>query len=94
MFVDDRTKELILLLLNEKSKSDELDNGGKSRDIDFNFDNANDESDDENEKEGNIEEIQISREDGSLETDQIVQEDVTKNEKEVKDTLQKEAKEE
>jgi len=94
MFVDKRTKELILLLLNEKSKSDELDNGGKSRDIDFNFDAANDESDDENEKEGVIDEIQISREDGLVETVQIVQEEISKNEKEEKDTLQKEAKEE
>jgi len=78
IFVDERTKKLILMLLNEKRKKSKDSNDGKSRDVNFIDDDSDDEDkeDDKYEKEGVIDEIQIVKEDGLIETIQYVQEEV------------------
>jgi len=85
-FVDERTKDIILLLLNEKKKRENVKNNSvdnKSRGINVDDLKYNDESDDDNdqsEKVGVIDEIQIVRENGDIETVQIVQEEIIENE--------------
>ncbi|ORX84106.1 Annexin [Anaeromyces robustus] len=86
IFADERTKDIILLLLNEKKKKSEDDKNNtdncKSRGINIDNLKSDDESDNddqESEKVGVIDEIQIVRENGDIETIQIVQEEVTED---------------
>lgn len=87
IFVDDRTKNLILMLLNEKkkkSKSENNENDEKSRGINFDADDESEDEDNESEKEGVIDEIQIVKDDGLIETIQYIQEEVKEDENEEK----------
>jgi len=103
MFVDDRTRDMIFLLLNEekikKNKKPEGEDGElKSRGVPADaFDTDNEDDEDEGDidlynaqlsnKEGVIDEIEIVRENGDIETIQIIQEAVDEDEnKNIKQT--------
>jgi len=77
-YADNRTRDLLFLLLKEKKKKfldmdtdEQDDNVARSRGIpmnDFETDSEYEEEDDDNEKEGVIDEIQIVRDNGDIET--------------------------